>query len=162
LRYATRRTKKVRKKRPGRSAQDDRGPGLRDETRQSSRGFLQATHTKENFKRGHSGEGTGEYKNVRAGRGSRPAPMSEGQNSEAPTHEDLRRWREPKVKRHTAALPGRRHPGLGTPEWRGAPGHPPMMIGKPRWNVTMVSIPHPLTSLSATPFTLLAYFLPRP
>src|SRR5438046_10683030 len=68
LRYATRRTKKVRKKRPGRSAQDDRGAGLRDETRQSSRGFLQATHTKENFKRGHSGEGTGDYKNVRAER----------------------------------------------------------------------------------------------
>ena len=52
LRYATRRTKNVRKKRPGRSAQDDRGEGLRDETGQSSRGFLQATHTKENFKRG--------------------------------------------------------------------------------------------------------------
>src|SRR5207245_6617229 len=73
------------------------------------------------------------------------------------------RWyKEPEVKWDNAVLLGRAQGTPVMPLLLRAPVHPPMMMGKPLWKVMIVLIPQPLTSLLATPFKLLANFLPRP
>src|SRR6266849_4868982 len=73
------------------------------------------------------------------------------------------RWsREPEVRCDRAVLVLREQPTFGTPDSLSRPGHPPMIIGKPRWTVMMALIPHPPTNFSATVPRLFAYFLPLP
>src|SRR5215470_2427203 len=69
---------------------------------------------------------------------------------------------EPEVLCDKPARTGRAQPVLGMPTLLSGPGQPPMIIGKPLWKVMIVLIPQPLISLLATPFKLLAYFLPLP